>query len=73
MSNQSPLTLANLQERFRRMLREENFFTNILANVEAKTKVNREYIAYGKCISSLFVKRKICYDQIASLIFSHYD
>jgi len=50
MSNQSPLTLANLQERFRRMLREENFFTNILANVEAKTKVNREYIAYGKCI-----------------------
>lgn len=46
-SNSQALTLANVQERFRKALREENFFTNILANVEAKTKVNREYIAYG--------------------------
>jgi len=47
MSNQSALTLANLQERFRKALREENFFTNLLANLEQRTKVNREYIAYG--------------------------
>lgn len=47
MSNPSALTLANLQERFRKALREENFFTNILATLEAKTKVNREFIAYG--------------------------
>jgi hypothetical protein len=48
MSNQSALTLANLQEKFRKLLREENFFTNLLANLEQRTKVNREYIAYGK-------------------------
>ncbi len=48
MSNPSALTLANLQDRFRKALREDNFFTNVLAKLEAQTKVNREYIAYGK-------------------------
>ena len=48
MSNQSALTLANLQERFRKALKEKNFFTNILEILETKTKVNREFIAYGK-------------------------
>ena len=47
MSNQ-PLTLANIQDRFKRSLREENAFTNMLAFLENKTKVNREYLAYGK-------------------------
>lgn len=47
MSNPNALTLANLQERFRKALREDNCCANLLAKIEAKTKVNREYIAYG--------------------------
>jgi hypothetical protein len=47
-SNSQALTLANLQERFRKALREENPITNVLATLEEKTKVNREYLAYGK-------------------------
>ena len=51
MSNNQALTLANVQDRFRKALREENFFTSILGQIEAKTKVNREYIAYGKLLT----------------------
>ena len=46
MSNQ-PITLANLRVRFQTALNEENAFTRLLGIVEAKTKLNREYIAYG--------------------------
>jgi len=46
MSN-SALTLTNIQDRFKKALRQENFFTNILATLEAKTKVQREIIAYS--------------------------
>ena len=47
MSNPSALTLANLQDRFRMALYEENCCTNVLALLEQKTKAKREYIAYG--------------------------
>jgi len=47
MTNQSALTLANIQERFRAALNQENVFTNLLATAKKKTKVSREYIAYG--------------------------
>lgn len=47
MSNQSALTLASLQERFRASLKQENVITNVLAKLEAKTKINREFLAYG--------------------------
>lgn len=48
MSNPSALTLANLQDKFRKSLKEKNAITNVLAKLEAKTNINREYIAYGK-------------------------
>lgn len=47
MSNQSALTLANLQEKFRKSLKEKNAVTNLLGKLEAKTNINREYLAYG--------------------------
>lgn len=47
MSNQSALTLANIRDRFRKSLRQENVLTNLLATLEAKTKLDREFIAYG--------------------------
>lgn len=47
MSNPSALTLANLQDKFRKALKEDNWMTNLLAKIEAKTKINREFIAYG--------------------------
>jgi receptor expression-enhancing protein 5/6 len=47
MSNPSALTLTNVQERFRKLLNEDNFVSNLLAQVEQKTKVSREYMAYG--------------------------
>ena len=50
MSNQA-LTLANLRENFKKKLNEDTSFNNLLAKVETKTKVNREFIAYGKYIS----------------------
>jgi len=46
MSNQA-VTLANLREQFKKALNEKNYFNNLLDTVEAKTKVNKEYIAYG--------------------------
>ena len=48
MSNQSPLTLANIRERIKKQLNEDNYLTRLLATVEEKTKINREYLAYGK-------------------------
>lgn len=47
MSNQA-LTLANLRESFKKKLNEDNFVNNQLAKLETKTKVQREFIAYGK-------------------------
>ena len=41
-------TLNSLQERVRTKLREKNAFTNFLEAIETKTKINREYIFYGK-------------------------
>lgn len=46
-SSTSALTLANIQDRFKKALQQKNFITDLLATLEAKTKVNREYIAYG--------------------------
>jgi hypothetical protein len=44
-------TLNSVQDRVRGFLREKNSFTSVLATIESKTKVNREYIFYGKHIS----------------------
>lgn len=43
-----PLTLANLRQSFVTSLNEDNYFTQLVKLIEEKTKVNREYIAYGK-------------------------
>lgn len=65
MSNQSALTLAGLQEKFRKFLKEENKFTNLLALIENKTKINREYIAYGEFFFCCWNKLR----QIFNLIY----
>jgi len=47
MSNPQ-LSLKSVQDRFKKMLKDENCcIGNVLATLEAKTKVNREYLAYG--------------------------
>lgn len=43
-----PLTLANLRQSFVNSLDEDNYFTQLVKLIEDKTKVNREYVAYGK-------------------------
>ncbi len=48
MSNSQAVTLANIREQFKKALNEENYVTNFIKMLEDKTKVNREYIAYGK-------------------------
>ncbi len=48
MSDSQAVTLANIREQFKKKLNEENSVTNFIKMVEDKTKVNREYIAYGK-------------------------
>ena len=48
MSNSQAVTLANLRDQFKKALNEENRVTNLIKLIEEKTKVNREYIAYGK-------------------------
>lgn len=48
MSNQSSVTLAGIREWFKKKLREDNSATRLLAKVETKTKVDREYIALGE-------------------------
>ena len=48
MSNQSAITLAGIREQLRTKLNEDNLFSNLIKKVEAKTKINREYIAFGK-------------------------
>ena len=50
-SSSSALTLANIQDRFKKALQQKNFITDLLATLEAKTKVNREYIAYGESLT----------------------
>ena len=47
MSNQNAITLANLRDQFKKSLNQENCITNGIKMIEEKTKVNREYIAYG--------------------------
>jgi hypothetical protein len=48
MSAAFTATLNSIQEKVRSFLKEKNTFTNILETIEVKTKVNREYIFYGK-------------------------
>lgn len=47
MSDSKAVTLANIREQFKKALNEDNCVTNFIKMVEDKTKVNREYIAYG--------------------------
>ena len=48
MSDSQAVTLANIREQFKKALNEDNSVTNFIKMIEDKTKVNREYIAYGK-------------------------
>lgn len=41
-------TFQACQEKVHKFLREKNAVTNVLEIIEAKTKVNRDYIFYGK-------------------------
>ncbi|RNA27710.1 receptor expression-enhancing 5 [Brachionus plicatilis] len=47
MSNQSSVTLAGIREWFKKKLGEDNSVTRLLTKIEAKTKVDKEYIALG--------------------------
>ena len=38
------------KEQAKKMLYEKNKFTDLLAQVEAKTQVKREYLALGECV-----------------------
>ena len=48
MSAAVTATLNSIQDKVRSFLKEKNAFTNILETIEVKTKVNREYIFYGR-------------------------
>lgn len=48
MSAAATNTLNSIREKIRKTLYEKNSFTNLLEVIETKTKINREYIVYGK-------------------------
>ena len=48
MSAAVTATLNSIQDKVRSFLKEKNALTNILETIEVKTKVNREYIFYGR-------------------------